>query len=48
MKEKSGRNMNLVDFFKMRFGDVNGSRYKKAIKNLADSLAAYSLVCFVL
>lgn len=48
MTEKSGRDMDLVDFYKMKFGEPSSQTYKRAIKNLADSLAAYSLVCYIL
>lgn len=48
MLEKTGREMDLVDFYRIRFGNQNTKTYKQAIKNLADSLAAYSLVCYML
>lgn len=32
----------------MRFGSEKTSSYREAINNLADSLAAYSLVCYIL
>lgn len=50
MTENSGINPDnvLVDFFKMRFGSPTSANYKRACKNLADSLAAYSLVCYIL
>lgn len=48
----SGKEMDLVDFYKFRFGDTSvmnhKKRYKQSINNLADSLAAYSLVCYIL
>ena len=47
MTETTGRDMDLVDFYRIKFGRYEGDRYKKAIDNLADSLAAYSLVCYV-
>ena len=47
MSENTGRDMDLVDFYRIKFGRCDGERYKKAIENLADSLAAYSLVCYV-
>jgi phosphatidylinositol kinase/protein kinase (PI-3 family) len=47
MSETTGRDMDLVDFYRIKFGRYEGERYKKAIENLADSLAAYSLVCYV-
>ena len=48
MKEKTGKDMDLVDFYKMRFGKPDSQQHKLAVKNLADSLAAYSLVCYIL
>jgi phosphatidylinositol 4-kinase B len=44
MIEATGRDMDLVDFYKLKFG----SQFKNAVNNLADSLAAYSLVCYIL
>lgn len=44
MIEATGRDMDLVDFYKLKFG----SQFKSAVNNLADSLAAYSLVCYIL
>ena len=38
--------MDLYDFYKIRFG--SGKTFQTAIDNLADSLAAYSLVCYIL
>ena len=32
----------------MKFGKESSKSYKSAINNLADSLAAYSLVCYIL
>ena len=40
--------MDLVDFYKIRFGTPDSASYQAAIGNLADSLAAYSLVCYIL
>ena len=50
MKAVSGRDMDLCDFYKMTFGHGSDSekKYKRAINNLIDSLAAYSLVCYIL
>jgi phosphatidylinositol kinase/protein kinase (PI-3 family) len=48
MSEKTGRDMDLVDFYRIRFGNPHSNTYKFAINNLADSLAAYSLVCYIL
>lgn len=48
MVEKTGRDMDLVDFYRIRFGKPTSKEYKTAINNLADSLAAYSIVCYIL
>lgn len=48
MLEKTGRDMDLVDFYRIRFGNIKSSTYKTAVNNLVDSLAAYSLVCYIL
>lgn len=48
MTEKTGRDLDLVDFYKIKFGEPKSKNYKQAINNLADSLAAYSLVCYIL
>ena len=52
LKESSGREMTLYDFYQVRFHDESDpnhkSIYKQAINNLADSFAAYSLVCYIL
>jgi phosphatidylinositol kinase/protein kinase (PI-3 family) len=44
MQESTGEDLDLVDFYQMKFG----KQYKEAVNNLADSLAAYSLVCYIL
>jgi len=49
MQSETGNSeLDLVDFYKMRFGEPNTKTYKMAIENLTDSLAAYSLVCYIL
>ena len=40
--------MDLVDFYRIRFGEGKSKTYINAINNLADSLAAYSLICYIL
>lgn len=40
--------MDLADYYRIKFGPVQSKTYKSAINNLADSLAAYSLVCYIL
>ena len=48
MTEKTGRDLDLIDFYQIKFGEPKSKTYKQAIDNLADSLAAYSLVCYIL
>lgn len=38
----------LVDYFNQQFGKKGGKRHKQAIENFTNSLAAYSLVCYIL
>ena len=48
MFDETQSNRNLVDFYRIKFGAIHSKKYKSAIKNLVDSLAAYSLVCYIL
>lgn len=48
IKEKIGLNSLLVDYFRIQFGKEKSDRYKKAKDNFCNSLAAYSLVCYIL
>ena len=50
LQEENGgsEELDLVDFYRIRFGPEKSKFYKQAIDNLADSLAAYSLVCYIL
>ena len=48
IKEKIGLNSLLVDYFRIQFGKDKSDRYKKAKDNFCNSLAAYSLVCYIL
>ncbi|KAI5956540.1 pik1 [Candida jiufengensis] len=43
-----GRIFTLQDYFEKLFGDSNTRRYKLAQENFAKSLAAYSIICYVL
>ena len=44
-----GPKSNLFDFYKMQFGpDVKSKRFKEAQKKFIKSLAAYSLICYIL
>ena len=38
----------LNDYFNLQFGKKGGKKYKQAIENFTNSLAAYSLVCYIL
>jgi len=40
--------MDLADFYQMVFGDQKEKSFKKAVYKFTDSLAAYSLVCYIL
>ena len=48
MSNSIGTRRNLVDFYRIKFGDEGSRKYIQAIKNLADSLAAYSLISYIL
>ncbi|KAI5964169.1 pik1 [Candida pseudojiufengensis] len=43
-----GRIFTLKDYFEKLFGEVGSRRYKLAQENFAKSLAAYSIICYVL
>lgn len=46
--ESGQENINLGDFYRIQFGKPSSKKYKDAINNLVNSLAAYSLICYVL
>lgn len=53
MSEMLGRTCDLYDYFRKNFGSPNekgaqAKSFERAQKNFADSLAAYSLVCYLL
>lgn len=48
IKKKMGQQAKLVDYFHMQFGDRKSKKFKKARNNFCRSLAAYSLVCYIL
>lgn len=48
IKKKMGPQARLMDYFKTQFGDPNSKKFNKARNNFCKSLAAYSLVCFIL
>lgn len=43
-----GRVASVHDYFQKVYGDTNSSKYRKAQSNFAKSLAAYSIICYVL
>ncbi|CDW87840.1 phosphatidylinositol 4-kinase [Stylonychia lemnae] len=47
-KLSTGPNAKLLDYFHKQFGDNKSKKFEKARDNFCKSLAAYSLVCFVL
>jgi len=48
LKGKMGLNSTLGDYFVRQFGGKKSARFKKAQDNYCRSLAAYSLVCYIL
>lgn len=48
IKKKMGENSRLIDYFIMQFGDTKSKKFRKARSNFCQSLAAYSLVCYIL
>lgn len=48
VKERVGPNATLRDYFVAQFGKEKSDRYKKARDNFCNSLAAYSLICYIL
>lgn len=48
MQRKFNRRCDLFDYFRKNFGNVKSKTFLKAQKNFADSLAGYSLVCYIL
>ena len=43
-----GRNSQIVDYFKQQFGSTKRQSFKQARQNFCKSLAAYSLLCYIL
>ena len=43
-----GRNSRILDYFKQQFGSPKKQKYKQARDNFCKSLAAYSLLCYIL
>jgi phosphatidylinositol kinase/protein kinase (PI-3 family) len=49
IKEKlGGKDKRLIDYFIAQFGPVRSKTHKVARRNFCQSLAAYSLVCYIL
>ena len=48
VKEKLGQNSTLSDYFLTQFGKRSSERYKQARDNFCNSLAAYSLITYIL
>ena len=48
IKKKMGRNSQIVDYFKHQFGSTKSRSFKNAKQNFCKSLAAYSLLCYIL
>ena len=43
-----GKNSLLIDYFKQQFGGTRSKHFKQARHNFCKSLAAYSLLCYIL
>lgn len=49
IKEKlGGKNKRLIDYFLSQFGPTRAKAHKTARQNFMKSLAAYSLLCYIL
>ena len=48
IKKKMGKNSKIMDYFVKQFGNTKKSRFKIARANFMKSLAAYSLLCYIL
>lgn len=48
MQTRYNRSCDLFDYFRKNYGHTRSKSFIKAQKNFADSLAAYSLVCYIL
>ena len=48
IKKKMGAESKLVDYFLQQFGNSKSKKFRRARDNFLSSLAAYSLVCYVL
>ena len=48
IKEKTGANSTIADYFTDQFGKKTSKKYQVAVDNFTNSLVAYSLVCYIL
>jgi len=48
IKKKMGKNSQIIDYFKQQFGNPKRQKFKQARSNFCKSLAAYSLLCYIL
>ncbi|SSD58415.1 related to Phosphatidylinositol 4-kinase PIK1 [Saccharomycodes ludwigii] len=48
LNEKAGEIASLAEHFLRAYGDPKGFKYKRAQDNFASSLAAYSVICYIL
>lgn len=48
MRTRYNQDASLSDYFRKNFGYPSMNSFKKAQENFANSLAAYSLVCYIL
>ena len=48
IKKKMGKNSRIIDYFKSQFGSQKKNKFKIARSNFCKSLAAYSLLCYIL
>ena len=48
IKKKMGAESKLVDYFYKQFGEQKSKKFRRARDNFLSSLAAYSLVCYIL
>lgn len=48
IKKKMGKNSQIIDYFKQQFGSPKKQQFRQARDNFCKSLAAYSLLCYIL
>ena len=47
-KKMGGKNSQIIHYFKQQFGGSRSKAFKQARQNFCKSLAAYSLLCYIL